>query len=141
MRFQTMYVDMRPVAVKWLGILSCLAFIFLILTSMQPDLQRAVQQFVKVYEQSHESVRKGAGIQFWTTCVQSSSCWKTILFSWSASLLTKSLYLGGLTFGLICTFFGMYWRPEVVAMRDVRINSARVEESKVKSPRAPGRTI
>ena len=51
--------------------------------------------------------------------------------------MVKAFILGGLVFGVVAAAFGMLWRPEVVAMRDTRINAVKVEESRLKSPTAP----
>lgn len=137
MRFQSIYVDMRPLLTKWLGFLTALVFLFLVLASMRPDLQRAVEQFVKVYEQQHNAVGQGTGLEFWNACLSSSACWRGIIFSWSAPLLLKSLLIAGTVFGIFSAAYGMWWRPEVMANRDSRVNSARIEESRNTSPVPP----
>lgn len=137
MRFQSIYVDMRPMLVKWLGFAFALVFLFLLLASIRPDFQHTVEHYVQLYNQQFEAGKKQGMVNFWIACFKSEPCWKGLLFSWKASLMTKSLLLAGLVFGIAGASYGMYWRPEVMAMRDVRVNSTRVEESRESSPVPP----
>ena len=52
--------------------------------------------------------------------------------------MVKSALISGVIFGLFSASFGLYWRPEVMANRDMRVNSVKVEESRQHSPRPPG---
>lgn len=135
MRFQTMYVDMRPVLLKWLGILVVLAFITLFVGSVRPDLMRATAKAQATYQQSSHGGQFNFG--YWDSCLRSSACVGSYFVTWSAPLAIKALILGGLVFGLVAAAVGMLWRPEVIAMRDTRINALKVEESRQKSPTAP----
>lgn len=139
MRLQTMYVDMRPMLTKWLGIVSTVLFSLLILMSLQPDLSRAAATVKRAYEQS----RQGGSFSFGYLdhCFRSSECLQTFLVTWSAPLPIKALLLGGLLFGVLSALLGLVWRPEVVAMRDTRVNAAKVEEAKVHSPTPPRRAL
>lgn len=137
MRFQSIYVDMRPVLAKWLGFIAALTFLFLIMMSVRPDFELAVNQFVKVYEQQHNAVGKSTGFEFWTACLKSSACWKGLIFSWKAPLIIKSFLISGAVFGIFSAAYGMYWRPEVMANRDIRVNSTKIEESRQTSPTPP----
>lgn len=135
MRLQTMYVDMRPAIVKWLGILLFLAFVALFLASIRPDLLRAAAEAKEAYLQSTRSGQFDLG--YLDHCLRSSACIKSFFVSWSAPLYVKSFVLGGLIFSAICAAFGLLWRPEIIAMRDTRVNAAKVEDSRLKSPSAP----
>lgn len=135
MRFQTMYVDMRPVLLKWLGILSVLAFITLFVGSVRPDLVRATAKAQAAFQQSSQEGQFNLG--YWDSCLRSSACIGGYFVTWSAPLAIKAFILGGLVFGLVAAAVGMLWRPEVIAMRDTRINALKIEESRHKSPTAP----
>lgn len=138
MRFQSIYLDMRPMLVKWLGVVATVVFLVLIVMSVRPDIQTTLEQYVRVYNQQHEAVGQGAGLKFWNTCLNSVACRNGLLLSWTAPLLVKSALISGLVFGMFSAAFGLYWRPEVMANRDMRVNSVKVEESRVSSPVAPG---
>jgi len=139
MRLQTMYVDMRPAIVKWLGF----AFVFLsgilFLYSFQPDILRAAAQAKEAYSQSSKD--GGFDFGYLDACVRSADCLKSFVVTWSAPVPIKAMILGSLIFGAFCATFGLLWRPEVVAMRDTRVNAAKVEESKIKSPTPPRRAL
>lgn len=135
MRLQTMYVDMRPIIVKWLGILLFLAFVALFLASIRPDMLRAAEKAREAYLQSTRSGQFDLG--YLDHCMRSSACIKSFLVSWSAPLYIKSFIIASLIFSVFCAAFGLLWRPEVIAMRDTRVNAAKVEESRLKSPTAP----
>ena len=135
MRFQTMYVDMRPVIVKWLGIIAVLAFITLLVSSVRPDLMDATAKAQAAYQQSSKGGQLNFG--YWDSCLRSSECMSSYLVTWSAPVLVKAFILGGLVCGLVAAAFGMVWRPEVIAMRDTRINAVNVEKSRLNSPTAP----
>ncbi|MBB6017054.1 hypothetical protein ACFP9V_23485 [Deinococcus radiopugnans] len=139
MRLQTMYVDMRPMLTKWLGIVSTVLFSLLILLSLQPDLSRAAATVKRAYEQSHQGGSFSFG--YLDHCFRSSGCLQTFLVTWSAPLPIKALLLGGLLFGVLSALLGLIWRPEVVAMRDTRVNAAKVEAAKLHSPTPPRRAL
>lgn len=139
MRLQTMYVDMRPMLTKWLGIVSTVLFSLLILMSLQPDLSRAAVTVKRAYEQSHQEGSFSFG--YLDHCFRSSECLHTFLVTWSTPLPIKALLLGGLLFGVLSALLGLVWRPEVVAMRDTRVNAAKVEEARVHSPTPPRRAL
>lgn len=132
MRLQTLYVDMRPAIVKWLGLLLVFVFLVLFIDSVRPDFVDAAARAKEAYE---ESTRGGGfNLGYWDDCLRSSACVKSFFVTWSAPLVAKAFIVGGLIFGLFCAVFGLLWRPEVVAMRDTRVNAARIEESRTKSP-------
>ena len=135
MRFQTMYVDMRPVIVKWLGFVVVLAFTTAFVGSVQPDLMSATAKAQAAYQQASQGGQFGFG--YWDNCLRSRECLGSYLVTWSAPALVKAFILGGLVFGVVAAAFGMLWRPEVIAMRDTRINAVKVDESRLKSPTAP----
>lgn len=135
MRFQTMYVDMRPVIVKWLGIVAVLAFTTMFVASVQPDLRNATAKAQAAYQHSSQGGQLNFG--YWDSCLRSNECVKSYFVTWSAPVLVKAFILGGLVCGLVAAAFGMLWRPEVIAMRDTRMNAVKVEESRLKSPTAP----
>lgn len=139
MRLQTMYVDMRPMLTKWLGIVFTVLFSLLILLSLQPDLSRAATTVKRAYEQSHQGGSFSFG--YLDHCFRSSGCLQTFLVTWSAPLPIKALLLGGLLFGVLSALLGLVWRPEVVAMRDTRVNAAKVEAAKIHSPTPPRRAL
>lgn len=141
MRFQTIYVDMRPVLTKWLGFAAAILFLILILTSIRPDFEDAMNQFIAVYERQHRAAGNSSALEFWNACLGSASCWKGLIFSWRAPLLLKSFLLSGAIFGIFSAAYGMWWRPEVMANRDVRVNSTKVEESRISSPIPPGGSL
>lgn len=123
---------------KWLGVLATLIFLLLIVMSVRPDVQTTLQQYISVYNQQHDAVGQGAGIRFWNTCLNSAACRDGLLLSWTAPLIVKSALISGLVFGMFSAAFGLYWRPEVMANRDMRVNSIKVEESRQSSPVPPG---
>lgn len=135
MRFQTMYVDMRPVIVKWLGIIAVLVFIVLFVGSVRPDLMNATAKAQAAYQHSSQGGQLNFG--YWDSCLRSSECRGSYFVTWSAPLLVKAFILGGLVCGLMAAAFGMLWRPEVIAMRDTRMNAVKIEESRLRSPTAP----
>ena len=135
MRFQTMYVDMRPVLAKWLGIAVILVFITMFVASVRPDLMSVTAKAQAAYQHSLQGGQLNSG--YWDRCLRSSECISSYFVTWSAPAVVKAFILGGLVFGAAVTAFGMLWRPEVVAMRDTRINAVKVEESRLKSPTAP----
>lgn len=139
MRLQTLYVDMRPAIVKWLGILLIFVFLVLLVASLRPDFMHAVARAREAYDQSTQG--GGFSLGYWDSCLRSSACVKSFFVTWSSPLLVKALIAGGLIFGMLCAALGMLWRPEVVAMRDTRVNAARIEESRIKSPVAPKRLL
>lgn len=141
MRFQSIYLDMRPMLTKWLGILATLVFFSLIIMSFRPDFERALAQSLSVYRAQHEAVGNGNGLRFWTACLNSAACRNGLLLSWTAPLVVKSALTSGLVFGIFSASFGLYWRPEVMANRDMRVNSVKVEESRQTSPVPPGGTL
>lgn len=138
MRFQSIYLDMRPLLTKWLGVLATLVFLFLMVMSVRPDFERALAQYISVYSEQHEAAQQGTGFKFWTACLNSEACRSGLLLSWTAPLMVKSALISGVIFGLFSASFGLYWRPEVMANRDMRVNSVKVEESRQHSPRPPG---
>ena len=135
MRLQTMYVDMRPVIIKWLGFMVVLVFATAFVGSVQPDLMRATTKVQAAYQQASQGGHFNFGS--WDSCLRSSECLGSFLVTWSAPTVVKAFILGGLVFGVVAAAFGMLWRPEVVAMRDTRINAVKVDESRLKSPTAP----
>lgn len=141
MRFQSIYLDMRPMLTKWLGILATLVFFSLIIMSFRPDFERALAHSLSVYRAQQEAVGNGNGFRFWTACLNSAACRSGLLLSWTAPLVVKSALISGVIFGLFSASFGLYWRPEVMANRDMRVNSVKVEESRQHSPRPPGGTL
>jgi hypothetical protein len=130
-----MYVDMRPVLLKWLGIFLVLIFITLLVGSVRPDLMEATAKAQAAYQRSSQGGQFNFG--YWDTCLRSSACVGSYFVTWSAPVMVKAFILGGLVFGLVSAALGMLWRPEVIAMRDTRINALKVEESRQKSPTAP----
>lgn len=134
MRLQTMYVDMRPVLTKWLGLFLLMVSLVSLYFSLIPDVGRALNAFQQAF---HEANQSALPLAFWKACIGDQACWESLLFSWSAPPLEKALYLAGILFGVFCGFFGMWWRPEVIGMRDVRLNANRVEISRRESPHPP----
>lgn len=139
MRLQTMYVDMRPMLTKWLGLILIFLFTVLLLMSLQQDFTRAAQAAKVAYEKSRHA--GGFNFGYLDHCFRSSTCVKSFFISWSAPLYLKALIVGGLLFGILSALFGLVWRPELVAMRDTRVNAAKIEESRIKSPRPPRRAV
>lgn len=139
MRLQTMYVDMRPMLTKWLGVICFVVFLVLLIISLQSDFKRAAEAAKVAYDQS----RKGGAFDFGYLdhCLRSASCAKSFLVTWTAPNHLKAFILGGMGFGMLTAIFGLVWRPEVVAMRDTRVNAAKVEESRLKSPQPPRRVV
>lgn len=139
MRLQTMYVDMRPMLTKWLGIVCFVIFLVLLLLSLESDFKRAAAVAKAAYERSR--VENGFDFGYLDHCFRSAACLKGFLVTWTAPTIEKAGILGGLLFGALTALFGLVWRPEVVAMRDTRVNAARVEESRIKSPQPPRRMV
>ena len=138
MRLQTMYVDMRPVLTKWVGLLLLALSLTALFLSAMPDISRALRTFQMAFREVQGGVSPWL---FWKSCVQAESCWRGLLLSWSAPRLEQALYLAGILFGSGCSGFGMWWRPEVVSLRDLRLNANRVERSKHVSPVPPRRLL
>ena len=135
MRFQTMYVDLRPVILKWLGILIVMLVLVLFVASVRPDLMRATAKAQLAYQQSSNNGQINFG--YWDHCLRSGACVRSYLVTWSAPLIVRASITGSLLFGAVTATFGMVWRPEVIAMRDTRVNALKVEESRLNSPTAP----
>lgn len=141
MRLQTMYVDMRPTLTKWLGLLCVAVCLLLLFISLRPDFVRTAQTLKLAYAQSRTGTNGPFNFGYLNDCLRSAECVQQFLVSWSAPLIIKAFILGGLAFGLISAGLGLVWRPEVVAMRDTRINATNVEASKLNSPRPPRRNL
>ena len=139
MRLQTMYVDMRPMLTKWLGILTVLLFLMFFVASIRPDVLRAAAHAREMYEQTHKSGQLNFG--YWDGCLRSTACVKSFFISWGAPLIIRALIVGGMVFGAACAVFGLLWRPEVIAMRDTRVNATKIEASRNTSPTAPRRLL
>ncbi|PNY79348.1 hypothetical protein [Deinococcus koreensis] len=135
MRFQTLYVDMRPVLLKWLGIVVVLASMTLLVSSVRPDLMDVTAKAQAAFQTS--SAGGSLNFGYWDTCLRSSGCLRSYAVTWSAPVLIKAFILGGLGCGLLAAACGMVWRPEVIAMRDTRVNAVKIDDSRLKSPTAP----
>ncbi|MDP9766136.1 hypothetical protein [Deinococcus enclensis] len=140
MRFQTMYVDMRPLFLKWAGMVFVVLFLWWFYASIEGDFARALREMKVMYLQ-----RSRAGetfdFGFWDYCLRDTACVKRLIPEWRAPLLVRAGILGGTVFSLGCALFGLLWRPEVVALRDTRVNAARIEESRKISPVPPRREL
>lgn len=141
MRFQTLYVDMRPVLTKWLGILAVALFLILLYFSLKPDIDRAFVHTTQTYINQNKAISEGKGMAFWRACALESGCLKKMVPQWTAPLPLKAFIIGGTFFGLLSAAFGMYWRPEIMANRDIRVNSTRIDQSRESSPTAPKGTV
>ncbi|WP_135230744.1 hypothetical protein [Deinococcus fonticola] len=137
MRFQTMYVDMRPVLAKWLGILTFILFLFLMYLSIKPDFDRAAAQAAAIYSEQNKAAAHGNGLEFLKNCLFGGKCINKINLNWTAPLPVKAFLIGGTFFGMLSAAFGMWWRPEVMANRDIRVNSAKIDQSRETSPTLP----
>lgn len=135
MRFQTLYVDMRPVLLKWLGIVVVLICLTLFVASVRPDLMDATTRAQTAVQTSLPDGLLNLGD--WDTCLRSSECLRRDAVTWRAPVLVKAVILGGLGCGLLAAAFGRVWRPEVIAMRDTRLNAVKIDDSRLKSPTPP----
>lgn len=137
LRLQTIYVDLRPLFVKWLGLVVLSVSVVLLITSFVGDVQGGV---LRAREQLQSQGKDGMELfTYINDCMRSFACMKTFAFHWRLPIIPKSILLGSAFFGAICWLTGTLWRPEIVAMRDVRINATEVEVSRQKSPTAPGK--
>lgn len=137
---QSMYVDLRPLLLKWAGLIFLVVFLWWLWTSIEADFRRTLQEMKAMYANRH-SDGQVFPLGFWDACLREVACVKKLIPAWSAPLPVRAAVGGGLVFSLACALFGLLWRPEVVAMRDTRVNAARIEESRKASPVPPRRAL
>lgn len=136
LRLQTNYIDMRPQLVKWGGLFVSICGLVFFLISAKPDIDRSVINLMDIYKRS-VGVDDIDLMVFWVECMKDIGCREAVIMAWSAPLILKCFVVTCILFGVICFIFGLWWRPEISNMRDLRLNAQKIEKTKMESPVAP----
>lgn len=136
---QSFYVDQRPLNLKYLGLLVCVLSLIGLLLSF---FWSAAELFAEVDRQFRATHGRGMNVGFYVVnCVRNAKCIDAYMGTWDVPLWLKVLLVSGAWFGFASYLCGRFWRPELVAMRNIRLNATQVVQNVVKSPADPGRFV
>ena len=141
MRLQTIYVDLRPLVAKWLGLALLFTGLALAYLSLKPDVLRTLTAAAGLYRSAGQHATFSGQFGELLSCLQLDACRRALGFTWSAPLLVKSTLLGVLSFAALLSTFGLLWRPEIIAMRDTRVRAHRAQTVRSASPAPPRRAL